>query len=227
MSLIKLTENLENFKWTDYSKAGSGKSPQQDGTDYFERPSQKALVDMESKFGILDTPPGVKGSYDDMKVVDLRTLMNPLAYNIAGVNSTLVYGVVPKQTINFSPDAEGAWGDPLSLLPISTYSSIILNQFDIEQKTFNIPDSYPNNNFSYSINTQYGWSWENEYLENHGTPWRGFRISDSLKGMQDDPKFDHYSSFPSFYPNAPVQDTQHPAPPIYLNSEPSRAPSYL
>ena len=63
MSLIKLTENLENFKWTDYSKAGSGKSPQQDGTDYFERPSQKALVDMESKFGPLNTQPGSRGPY--------------------------------------------------------------------------------------------------------------------------------------------------------------------
>ena len=69
---------------------------------------------------------------------------------------------------------------------------MLFRSLDIEQKTFNIPDSYPNNNSSYSINTQYGWSWENEYLENHGMPWRGFRISDSLKGMQDDPKFDHY-----------------------------------
>jgi len=50
MSIIKLTENLENFKWTDYSKAGTGKSPQQDGTDYFERPNPKSLDQMESKF---------------------------------------------------------------------------------------------------------------------------------------------------------------------------------
>ena len=35
MSLIKLTKNLESFQWTDYSKAGTGKSPQPDGTDYF------------------------------------------------------------------------------------------------------------------------------------------------------------------------------------------------
>ena len=51
MSLIKLIENLENFKWTDYSKAGTGKSPQQDGTNYFERPNPKSLDHMESKFG--------------------------------------------------------------------------------------------------------------------------------------------------------------------------------
>ena len=51
MSLIKLTQNLENFKWTDYSKAGTGKSPQPDRTDYFERPNPKSLDQMESKFG--------------------------------------------------------------------------------------------------------------------------------------------------------------------------------
>ena len=63
MSLIELTENLENFKWTEYEKAGEGRSPQLDGTDYFERPSQKALEDMESKFGPLNTRPPERGPY--------------------------------------------------------------------------------------------------------------------------------------------------------------------
>ena len=225
MSLIKLTENLENFKWTEYEKAGEGRSPQLDGTDYFERPSQKALEDMESKFGILDTPPGVKGSYGDMKVVDIRTLMNPLAYNIAGVNSDLVYGVVPKQTINFSPSAEGAWGDPLSFLPISTYSSVIPNQLDIEQKTFNIPDSYPNNNSSYSINTQYGWSWENEYLGIHGMPWRGFKLTTTAQDQMDTAGL--ADVVPDWYPSPPTQ-VSHPVQHIYMNSEPGYgAPSWL
>jgi hypothetical protein len=225
MSLIKLTENLENFKWTEYEKAGEGRSPQLDGTNYFERPSQEALVDMESKFGILDTPPGVKGSYGDMKVVDIRTLMNPLAYNIAGVNSDLVYGVVPKQTINFSPSAEGAWGDPLSFLPISTYSSVIPNQLDIEQKTFNIPDSYPNNNSSYSINTQYGWSWENEYLGIHGMPWRGFKLTTTAQDQMDTAGL--ADVVPDWYPSPPTQ-VSHPVQHIYMNSEPGYgAPSWL
>ncbi len=63
MSIIKLTENLENFKWTDYSKAGTGKSPQQDGTNYFERPNPKSLDQMESKFGTLNTQPLDRGPY--------------------------------------------------------------------------------------------------------------------------------------------------------------------
>jgi len=70
MSLRKLTENLENFQWTDYSKTGTGKSPQQDGTPYFERPNPKSLEQMESKFGKLDTPPGTRGPYDTVDYMD-------------------------------------------------------------------------------------------------------------------------------------------------------------
>ena len=55
MSLEKLTEDLSNFKWTSYEKAGEGKSPQQDGTNYFERPNPKSLEGMETKFGPIDT----------------------------------------------------------------------------------------------------------------------------------------------------------------------------
>ena len=70
MSLIKLTENLENFQWTDYSKAGTGKSPQPDGTDYFERPNPKSLEQMESKFGKLDTQPTTRGPYGVSNTMD-------------------------------------------------------------------------------------------------------------------------------------------------------------
>ena len=70
MSLIKLTQNLENFQWTDYSKAGTGKSPQLDGTDYFERPNPKSLDQMESKFGKLDTRPPDRGPYGVSNVMD-------------------------------------------------------------------------------------------------------------------------------------------------------------
>ena len=70
MSLIKLTKNLENFQWTDYSKAGEGRSPQQDGTDYFERPNPQSLEQMESKFGKLDTQPPVRGPYGVSNMMD-------------------------------------------------------------------------------------------------------------------------------------------------------------
>ena len=70
MSLIKLTQNLENFKWTDYSKTGTGKSPQPDRTDYFERPNPKSLEQMETKFGKLDTQPTTRGPYGVSNVMD-------------------------------------------------------------------------------------------------------------------------------------------------------------
>ena len=69
MSLIKLTQNLENFQWTDYSKAGTGKSPQQDGTDYFERPNPKSLDQMESKFGPIDRSSN-RGPYGTVDYMD-------------------------------------------------------------------------------------------------------------------------------------------------------------
>jgi hypothetical protein len=69
MSLVKLTKNLENFQWTDYEKAGSGKSPQS-GENYFGRPSDKALEGMESKFGKLDTQPSIRGPYGVSNVMD-------------------------------------------------------------------------------------------------------------------------------------------------------------
>ena len=69
MSLVKLTKNLENFQWTDYEKAGSGKSPQS-GENYFGRPSDKALEGMESKFGKLDTQPSKRGPYGVSDVMD-------------------------------------------------------------------------------------------------------------------------------------------------------------
>ena len=34
MSLVDLTKDLSNFNWTEYEKAGTGKSPQLDGTTY-------------------------------------------------------------------------------------------------------------------------------------------------------------------------------------------------
>ena len=70
MALKDLTQDLSNFKWTDYSKAGTGKSPQLDGTDYFERPNPKSLEQMESKFGKLDTQPVTRGPYGVSNTMD-------------------------------------------------------------------------------------------------------------------------------------------------------------
>mgnify|MGYP006982550568 CR=1 FL=1 len=124
MSLIKLTENLENFKWTDYSKAGTGKSPQPDRTDYFERPNPKSLDQMESKFGPINrssnrgpygttdymdgtkqgrgfTPPGghPEGFTVDMgesKYVIGTTgyTLTPLSHTIAGITSNGPHGKI-------------------------------------------------------------------------------------------------------------------------------------
>ncbi len=165
MSLRKLTENLENFQWTDYSKAGTGKSPQPDRTDYYKRPSKKALEDMESKFGPKFTEPGTKGPYGVADYMDgtkqgrgfippggppwgftvqmgpskyligdsTELALTPLSYTIAQMDSALSYGVVPEQTININPSAEGAWGN--FTLPIETYSSRILSKEPFDSYT--------------------------------------------------------------------------------------------
>ena len=165
MSLRKLTENLENFQWTDYSKAGTGKIPQLDGTDYYKRPSRKALEDMESKFGPKFTEPGTKGPYGVADYMDgtkqgrgfippggppwgftvqmgpskyligdsTELALTPLSYTIAQMDSALSYGVVPEQTININPSAEGAWGN--FTLPIETYSSRILSKEPFDSYT--------------------------------------------------------------------------------------------
>ena len=70
MSLIDLTKDLSNFNWTEYSKAGTGKSPQLDGTTYYERPNPKSLEGMESKFGPIDTPPPSRGPYGVVNTMD-------------------------------------------------------------------------------------------------------------------------------------------------------------
>ena len=61
MGLVDLTQNLENFKWTNYSGIGDSQSPQSFGDGHsatvvsgkkeFERPDPIALEKMESKFG--------------------------------------------------------------------------------------------------------------------------------------------------------------------------------
>ena len=168
----------------------------------------------------------------------LEMTLTPLSYTIAGITSNGPHGNVPEHSIDVqfgttwsSPAVVDAWAENFMVPPLSQYVS----QHSIEQndppitRTFNVSDAYPNNSREYSVNSQFGWSWPegSEYLGIHGTPWRGFKISETLGSMQDDPEFDHYSSFPSWYPNDIGQDTQHPTPPIYLNSEPSPAPSYL
>jgi hypothetical protein len=61
MGLVDLTQNLENFKWTNYSGIGDSQSPQSFGDGHsatvvsgkkeFVRPDPIALEKMESKFG--------------------------------------------------------------------------------------------------------------------------------------------------------------------------------
>ena len=72
MSIIKLTEDLSNFTWTKYENVGSGQKPQSfddgrgnivTGQRSFNRPSQKALEEMESEFGPKSTDVGSRGSY--------------------------------------------------------------------------------------------------------------------------------------------------------------------
>ena len=70
MGLKDLTQDLSNFKWTSYEKAGEGRSPQPDRTDYFQRPSNTSLLKMSSKFGQIDTKPGSRGPYGVSNVMD-------------------------------------------------------------------------------------------------------------------------------------------------------------
>ena len=151
MSLIDLTKDLSNFNWTEYSKAGTGKSPQQDGTPYFERPNPKSLEQMESKFGPFNTTPPSRGPYgvsdtmdgtkqgrgfippggpplgftvDQYKSeleIDGNISLTPISHTISQVNSSLFYGQVGVKTLNLEPQAEGAYG--VDTLPISTYTS--------------------------------------------------------------------------------------------------------
>lgn len=337
MSIVKLTQNLENFKWTNYEKVGSTQSfiangQTVTGNKDFNRPSQKALEEMQSKFGIIDTPPDFRGPYGvvdyfsgrknqwgpstlplgftkDMDSSLLGTIkdivLTPMSYTIAGMNSSLHYGVVPVQKINIDnpplwPSAEGDWG--VRDLPISTYTSRILDLYDdfdigiigggnpyygfldssihkrsmfqepdgsyttptgtdftrpgvaIEfpsfederggQRTFKIPDAYPNNNLAFSIDSQFGWSHNNLFLETSGVPWgnipsewietktirheipwtpeeiqRGWAISDEVGDMRE-------NSFKEVYTT--TQTVVHPIQPLHLNSVPNyNAPSWL
>ena len=85
MSIVKLTKDLENFKWTNYSNAGDNNSPitrDREGAQFnkpqsfydghskvvtgkqtFNRPDSQALEDMESKFGPFNTQPNSRGPY--------------------------------------------------------------------------------------------------------------------------------------------------------------------
>jgi len=315
MSLIDLTKDLSNFNWTDYSKTGTGKSPQQDGTPYFERPNPKSLEQMESKFGPLNTTPPSRGPYGVSNTMDGtkqgrgfvrpgsqpsgftkdidskrykselelagNIAITPISHTIAQVNSSLFYGQVGVKTLNLEPQAEGAYG--VKSLPISTYtsrqelddftiagkggyntfygtidsmasrrskfqsvdgtytppikgestkpgSSIDFPTFDNDQRTFIIPDAYPRNTVAYNINSQFGWSFKSPYLGTPATPWRGFKLKDTLSNQIDNSGGGGGSVVPDFYPPLPetAQNVQHPAQLFYINSEPNyNAPSYL
>ena len=303
MSLIDLTKDLSNFNWTEYSKAGTGKSPQLDGTTYYERPNPKSLEGMESKFGPIDTPPPSRGPYGVVNTMDgtktgrgfikpgmapfgftkdmdsfhnkseleigNELVITPLSHNIAGVTSDLSYGQVSKKELNLEPQAKGAYG--VKTLPISTYSSrqpiegipfgavggnntyygnidLIAGRtsqfqddngnyttpqnppFGEEQRTFRISDAYPRNNFAFTIDSQFGFSFGSKYLQTHGTPWRGFELKDTLRDQIDSGGGGGRNVTPDFYPPTPAQpqDTQHPSPSIFISSEPNyNAPSYL
>ena len=160
MSIIKLTQDLENFQWTDYSKVGTpqsfydGHSQVVTGQKKFDRPNKQALANMESRFGPLNTQPGSRGPYsvaDYMYgrkqgrgctapgqaplgfTVDMESLtgevtsqldidgsisLTPLSYVVAGVNSSLDYGVVPEKIISTVPTTPGAYA--VNVLPISS-----------------------------------------------------------------------------------------------------------
>jgi len=75
MSIINLTENLENFRWTDYESIGNTNNPQTfpdgmgkppelivTGQKTFERPDESALVTMQSEFAV-QSEPGTRGPY--------------------------------------------------------------------------------------------------------------------------------------------------------------------
>jgi hypothetical protein len=89
----------------------------------FAAPGQAPLgftVDMESLTG------GVTSQLD----IDGSISLTPLSYVVAGVNSSLDYGVVPEKTIDITPDAYGAYG--VNVLPISSYTSRILSREELE-----------------------------------------------------------------------------------------------
>ena len=301
MSLVDLTKDLSNFNWTEYSKAGTGKSPQTDKTPYFERPNPKSLDEMESKFGPLDTKPPSRGPYGITNTMDgtktgrgfikpgitpfgftkdmdsfhnkseleigNELSITPLSHNIAGVTSNLSYGQVSNKELNLEPQAKGAYG--VTTLPISTYSnrqpiegipfgtiggnntyygniSVIAGRksqfqddegkyttpnepvpFGDNQKTFRVSDAYPRNNFAYTLDNQYGWSYETNYLQSHGTTWRGFKQKDTLRDQIDSGGGGGRNVTPDYYP-ATQTEVQHPSPSIYISSEPNyNAPSYL
>jgi len=52
------------------------------------------------------------------------------------------------------------------------------------QRTFNIPHSYPDNDFLYSIDTQFGWSHDSKFLTNHGSSWRNLPNGDDISRIE-------------------------------------------
>ena len=212
----------------------------------FTAPGQAPLgftVDMESLTG------GVTSQLD----IDDSISLTPLSYVVAGVNSSLDYGVVPEKTIDITPDAHGAWG--VETLPISTYTSRILSREELEdytsapvggrgvsyygrlesvynkdsmfqksdgtyttpigqstipgsqtefqnfmeyggrgiQRTFEISREYPNNTTAYTIDTQFGTTFENKLLESHGS------------AVTPDIPSDKYGSLPAMIDNSPLE----------------------
>ena len=188
----------------------------------FTAPGQAPLgftVDMESLSA------DVKSEID----IDGSISLTPLSYVVAGVNSSLDYGVVPEKIISTVPSTPGAYG--VNVLPISSYSSRILSREELEdyisapvggrgvsyygrleslynkdsmfqkedgtyttpigqstipgsvtefqnfmefggrgiQRTFEISREYPNNTTAYTIDTQFGRTWENKFLPSHGS----------------------------------------------------------
>ena len=109
MSIVKLTQNLKNFKWTDYESIGSENNPQSfdgvTGQKSFNRPNQKSLADMESKFGPKSSDVGTRGPYGVSDVMD-------------GIKKgrTFVYpGGAP---LGFTMDMESLEGDVVSQLVV-------------------------------------------------------------------------------------------------------------
>ena len=165
----------------------------------------------------------------------LEMTLTPLSYTVAGITSNGPHGTVPEHSIDVqfgttwsTPAVLDAWAENFMVPPLSQYVS----QHSIEQndppitRTFNVSDAYPNNSREYSVNSQFGWSWPegSEYLGIHGTPWRGFKLTETVGNQIDTAGLDNV--VPEWYPSPPTQ-VSHPVNHIYLNSEPSPAPSYL
>ena len=165
----------------------------------------------------------------------LEMTLTPLSHTIAGITSNGPHGTVPEHSIDVqfgttwsTPAVVDAWAENFMVPPLSQYVS----QHSIEQndppipRTFNVSDAYPNNSREYSVNSQFGWSWPegSEYLGIHGTPWRGFKLTETVGNQIDTAGLDNV--VPEWYPSPPTQ-VSHPVNYIYLNSEPSPAPSYL